>query len=87
LGAAVPKYCGMNVAQTSPPSTPCVQNCFIDPRSALCIGCGRTVREIAAWSDLDEPSRLAIMAGLQARLVAARSRKARGRRPEAREGS
>ena len=64
------------------PSTPCVQICVIDPRSALCIGCGRTVNEIAAWGGLDEPSRLAIMAGLEARLVAARSRKTRGRRPE-----
>jgi predicted Fe-S protein YdhL (DUF1289 family) len=64
-----------------------VQICVIDPRSALCIGCGRTVNEIAAWGDLDETSRLAIMAGLQARLVAARSRRIRGRPLEAREGS
>jgi uncharacterized protein len=71
----------------NPPSTPCIQICVIDPLSALCIGCGRTVGEIAAWSGLDEPSRLAIMAGLEARLVASRSRKARGRRLEARERS
>ncbi|MGO8797578.1 MAG: DUF1289 domain-containing protein [Roseiarcus sp.] len=77
----------MNVDRASPPSTPCVQICVIDPRSALCVGCGRTVREIAAWGSLDEPSRLAIMAGLQARLVAARSRKARGRPLAAQKGS
>ena len=70
-----------------PPSTPCVQVCVIDPRTALCIGCGRTVSEIAAWGGLDEPARLAIMAGLEARLVAARSRKVRGRRMETQEGS
>jgi predicted Fe-S protein YdhL (DUF1289 family) len=69
------------------PSTPCIQICVVDPRSALCIGCGRTVKEIAAWGALDEASRLEIMAGLQARLVAARSRKQRGRRLEAQEGS
>jgi hypothetical protein len=69
------------------PSTPCIQICVIDPRSALCIGCGRTLQEIAAWGGLDEPSRLKIMAGLPARLVAARSRKQRGRRLEAREES
>ena len=63
-------------------STPCVQVCVIDPRSALCIGCGRTLDEIAGWSGLEEPRRLAIMAGLEARLVAARSRKLRARRPE-----
>jgi uncharacterized protein len=68
----------------APPSTPCIQICVIDPLSALCIGCGRTVDEIAAWSGLDEPSRLAIMAGLEARLIASRSRQARGGRLEAR---
>ena len=67
-------------------STPCVQVCVIDPRSALCIGCGRTLDEIAGWSGLDEPGRLAIMAGLETRLLAARSRKLRGRRPELQAG-
>jgi uncharacterized protein len=71
----------------APPSTPCIQVCVINPLSALCIGCGRTVDEIAAWGGLDESGRLAIMAGLEARLLAARSRKARGRRAEARERS
>jgi uncharacterized protein len=64
-----------------PASSPCVQICVIDPRSALCIGCGRTLDEIAAWGGLAEPDRLAIMAGLAARLAAARSRKTRGRKP------
>jgi uncharacterized protein len=78
----------MSAPRTSPPSsTPCVQICVIDPRSALCIGCGRTLDEIAAWGGLDEPARLTIMAGLEARLVAARSRKARGRKLETQEGS
>jgi hypothetical protein len=74
-------------ALTAHPSTPCVQVCVIDPRSSLCIGCGRTLDEIARWGALDEAERRTIMAGLPARLVAARSRKARGRRLEAQEGS
>ena len=74
-------------APVANPSTPCVQICVIDPRSSLCIGCGRTIDEIARWSSLDEAERRAIMAGLSARLFAARSRKARGRRLEAQEGS
>jgi uncharacterized protein len=65
----------------NPVSTPCVQICVIDPRAALCIGCGRTLDEIAAWGGLDERGRLAIMAGLEARLAAARSRRTRGRKP------
>jgi hypothetical protein len=59
----------------------------IDPRSSLCIGCGRTIDEIARWGALDEPARQAIMAGLSGRLAAARSRKARGRKLEALERS
>ena len=77
----------MDAPPLSQPVTPCVQICVIDPRSALCIGCGRTLAEIAGWGALDEPARRAIMAVLPARLVAARSRKARGRRLEAQEGS
>jgi uncharacterized protein len=61
-----------------PPSSPCVKICVMDPLSGLCIGCGRTGEEIAAWPYLGEPERLKIMAGLEARLVAARSRRARG---------
>jgi uncharacterized protein len=68
-----------------PPSTPCVRICVVDPRSRLCIGCGRTTDEIAAWGGLDEATRRAIMAGLEARLVAARTRNARGRRLETQE--
>ncbi|MGA2042977.1 MAG: DUF1289 domain-containing protein [Roseiarcus sp.] len=64
-------------------STPCVKTCVIDPASGLCIGCGRTLAEIAGWGGLDEQRRRAIMAGLDARLVAARSRGSRGRRREA----
>jgi uncharacterized protein len=62
------------------PSTPCVKICVLDPLSGLCIGCGRTGEEIAAWPSLSETARVEIMAGLDARLRAARSRKARGGR-------
>jgi predicted Fe-S protein YdhL (DUF1289 family) len=58
----------------SKPSTPCVNVCIIDPLSALCIGCGRTGDEVAAWSMMSEPERLAIMAELGERLTDGRSR-------------
>jgi predicted Fe-S protein YdhL (DUF1289 family) len=77
----------MILPEAGPPSTPCIKTCVIDPVSALCIGCGRTVAEIAGWSALDEPARGRIMARLAERLLAARSRASRGRRGEAREGS
>jgi predicted Fe-S protein YdhL (DUF1289 family) len=65
-------------------STPCIQICVIDPLSALCIGCGRTVGEIGAWTAMSEAERLAVMAGLDERLARARSRAARGGRIAAR---
>jgi uncharacterized protein len=66
------------------PSTPCVKVCVIDPISALCIGCGRTIQEIAAWTAMSEAERLAVMAGLGERMAWARSRAARGGRIAAR---
>ncbi len=63
-----------------PPLSPCVKICVIDPVSGLCIGCGRTIAEITMWSELDAGGRRTIMAGLDQRLKAARSRVAHGRR-------
>ncbi len=66
------------------PLTPCVKVCVIDPVSALCIGCGRTIAEIGAWTAMSEAERRAAMAGLGERMVRARSRAARGGRIAAR---
>ena len=49
-------------------STPCLRVCILDPDTELCEGCGRTRDEIARWGRLSEEERLAIMAGLDARL-------------------
>jgi uncharacterized protein len=69
---------------SAPISTPCIKVCVIDPLSALCVGCGRTMAEIAAWTTMSEAERVAIMAGLGERLTKARSRAARGGRVAAR---
>lgn len=50
------------------PSTPCIQVCILDSELGLCLGCGRTRDEIAAWPRLTEAKRRAIMAELGARL-------------------
>ena len=49
-------------------SSPCIGVCTIDEPSALCLGCGRTLVEIAGWGALSEPQRLAVMSELRARL-------------------
>ena len=40
---------------------------MVDGESGLCLGCFRTLKEIATWSRLDEAERTALMAALPAR--------------------
>jgi hypothetical protein len=49
-------------------STPCVSICEINEDLGICIGCGRTRREIASWRALSERERRAIMETLPARM-------------------
>jgi predicted Fe-S protein YdhL (DUF1289 family) len=49
--------------------TPCNKVCAVDPASGLCIGCGRTVAEIAGWIGFTADERKRIMAGLPKRLA------------------
>ena len=42
---------------------------MIDPRTKLCFGCGRTLPEIARWHKMESAERLAMMAGLPARMA------------------
>ena len=61
--------------------TPCIAVCMIDPKTSLCLGCGRTLPEIARWHRMESAERLAVMvqlgprmeqAGLQQPEIAAR---------------
>jgi predicted Fe-S protein YdhL (DUF1289 family) len=45
-------------------ASPCIGVCQLDGRTQTCIGCGRTIAEIAAWADLPENERRAIIARL-----------------------
>jgi predicted Fe-S protein YdhL (DUF1289 family) len=47
--------------------TPCVNVCTLDTRTRRCLGCGRTIEEIAAWSRMSDAERRRIMAELPAR--------------------
>jgi predicted Fe-S protein YdhL (DUF1289 family) len=55
-------------------STPCIKVCAVSGRTGLCIGCGRTLGEIAAWGGMDERERRAIMAELPERMMAAKEK-------------
>jgi predicted Fe-S protein YdhL (DUF1289 family) len=54
---------------TARPSSPCIKVCAVDGAAGLCVGCGRTLREIASWESLSEAARLDIMAALPDRLA------------------
>ncbi len=47
--------------------SPCIKICTLDARSGLCLGCGRTIDEIARWAGMSEAKRARIMAELPAR--------------------
>lgn len=54
----------------SPPRpivTPCVKVCVVDGESGLCLGCFRTLEEVARWSRFSDEQRAAIMADLPGR--------------------
>jgi predicted Fe-S protein YdhL (DUF1289 family) len=48
-------------------ASPCVQVCIIDGESGLCLGCYRTLPEVAAWARFTHEERADIMAALPAR--------------------
>jgi predicted Fe-S protein YdhL (DUF1289 family) len=47
--------------------SPCVNTCVIDQQSGWCVGCYRTLDEIAGWIDLSPAARRAIVAELPER--------------------
>ena len=48
-------------------NSPCIKVCQMDPARAVCIGCCRTLDEIARWGEMTERERGAVMAELPAR--------------------
>jgi predicted Fe-S protein YdhL (DUF1289 family) len=48
--------------------SPCTRVCVVHPMHKLCIGCGRSLDEIAHWIEFDDAKRRHIMAQLPARL-------------------
>ena len=48
-------------------ATPCVMVCTVDGASGLCLGCFRTLPEIATWSRMSDEERAKIMGELDGR--------------------
>ncbi len=50
-------------------ASPCVQVCAVDAALGLCLGCRRTLAEIAGWSRFTDAERARILAELPARAL------------------
>jgi predicted Fe-S protein YdhL (DUF1289 family) len=50
-----------------PVATPCVMVCTVDGASGLCLGCLRTLAEIATWSRMTDEARATVMHDLPGR--------------------
>jgi hypothetical protein len=49
--------------------SPCVKICTYLPGAGLCLGCGRTLEEIAGWTAMSDAERRRIMCELPERLA------------------
>jgi hypothetical protein len=47
--------------------SPCISVCVMDAAGVLCLGCFRTLDEIAAWSLLDAAAKRRVLDALQVR--------------------
>ena len=54
-------------AGTDDIASPCISICEISPRWGVCVGCYRTLDEVAVWSLLDAGEKRAVLAELPAR--------------------
>lgn len=48
--------------------TPCVKVCVVDGQSGFCLGCGRTLGEIAKWARFTDEERDAVIGLLPPRI-------------------
>ena len=47
--------------------SPCTKVCVMDAENRYCLGCKRTLGEVARWSEMTDAERATIMAQLPAR--------------------
>ena len=57
--------------------SPCVNICTLDARSGICLGCGRTIDEIARWTAMTAAERSRVMHELPARFTASKASNAK----------
>ncbi len=55
--------------------SPCIKVCTVHPEARICIGCHRTIDEIAGWSRMTPERRREVMAELPGRSGLLRQRR------------
>lgn len=60
----------MEAVLRRPPASPCVGICVIDDAQKICMGCARSLDEIAGWGSAPEETRQAVWAALPERAAA-----------------
>tara|TARA_B100000780_G_C21049689_1_gene421493 strand:+ start:772 stop:936 length:165 start_codon:yes stop_codon:yes gene_type:complete len=48
--------------------SPCIKICDIDPKSNICRGCGRTIKEISNWINMDDEEKEMLLLNLKERV-------------------
>jgi hypothetical protein len=57
--------------------SPCINVCRMDPATGWCVGCRRTIDEIASWARMSDAERLAVWRQLEARPPASAAKEPR----------
>ena len=55
------------VAEDSGVPSPCISVCALDASTGWCVGCFRSIDEIAAWGALDDEAKREVLSQLPAR--------------------
>jgi uncharacterized protein len=63
-----------NPASDEPVASPCISVCRMDASTGLCVGCLRTLDEIAVWGALDDDARRDVLEAIAARRAAGYAR-------------
>jgi uncharacterized protein len=73
FSTALPIFAGESTARRRPViESPCTRVCTLDPASGLCLGCGRSLAEIAGWTQMSDAERARLTADAARRLQAQR---------------
>jgi predicted Fe-S protein YdhL (DUF1289 family) len=47
--------------------SPCIKVCQLDPATQICLGCQRTMQEIADWLELSDVEKRAVLTRIESR--------------------